>query len=251
MIVLKSDMEINAMKASCRLAAQVLVMIEPYVKPGISTLELNDICHRYITENGAIAAPLNYKGYPKSICTSINHIVCHGIPSPKAILKDGDIINIDITTILNGYHGDTSKTFLVGAVSPSAAKLVDVTRECLNLGIAAVKPGGRVGDIGSAIQKHADSFGYGVVRDFVGHGIGRGFHEEPQIPHYGSPGKGQRLEAGMVFTIEPMINAGDWRTKVLKDGWTAITLDNSLSAQFEHTVAIKGNGTVEILTTAD
>lgn len=237
------------MKASCKLAAQVLTMIEPHVKPGITTLELNDICHDFILSHGAIPAPLNYKGFPKSICTSINEVVCHGIPSSKVKLKDGDIINIDITTIVDGYHGDTSRTFFVGTSVPEKAKrLVKVTKECLDLGISAVSPGARVGDIGAAIQAHAEKHGYSVVREFVGHGIGKQFHEEPQIMHYGQKGTGTRLESGMVFTIEPMINEGHWRTKVKKDGWTAVTVDGTLSAQFEHTLAIRSDGSVEILT---
>lgn len=249
MIVLKSDLEIDMMRVSGRLAANVLVMIEKHVKPGITTLELNDICHDFITSAGAIAAPLNYKGFPKSICTSVNEVVCHGIPNASQVLKDGDIINIDITTIVDGFHGDTSKTFLVGnGVSPAAKKLVKTTEECMYKGIDVVRPGARLGDIGHAIQVCAESHGYSVVRDFVGHGIGRVFHEDPQIAHYGEAGKGTRLEPGMTFTIEPMINAGDWRLKVLKDKWTAVTLDRSLSAQFEHTIAIRSDGRVEILT---
>ena len=249
MIVLKSEREIDVLRASCKLAAQTLVMIEPFVKPGISTQELNDICHDFIVSSGAIPAPLNYKGFPKSICTSINEVVCHGIPNSKQILKDGDIINIDVTTILDEFHGDTSRTFLVGSSVPrAAASLVKDTEACLYKGIEAVRPGARLGDIGHAIQTYAHSKGYSVVRDFVGHGIGRTFHEEPQVAHYGEAGKGIRLEPGMTFTIEPMINAGDWRIKVLKDGWTAVTLDRSLSAQFEHTIAIHEDGSVEILT---
>lgn len=249
MIVLKSDLEIDAMRASGKLAAQVLVMIEKHVKPGVTTLELNDICHDFITSAGAIPAPLNYKGFPKSICTSVNEVVCHGIPNASHVLKDGDIINIDVTTIVDGFHGDTSKTFLVGnSVSHAAKQLVKITEECMYRGIEVVRPGARLGDIGHAIQLHAESHGYSVVRDFVGHGIGRVFHEDPQIAHYGDAGKGARLEPGMVFTIEPMINAGDWRLKVLKDKWTAVTLDRSLSAQFEHTIAIRSDGKVEILT---
>ena len=252
MIYLKSDNEIETMKKSCRLAAEVLQMIEPYIKPGITTLELNDICHSYTVERGAISAPLNYKGFPKSICTSINDVVCHGIPSAKTKLRDGDIINVDITTILDGYHGDTSKTFLVGkSVSSKAKALVQTTKECLDIGIATVGIGKRTGDIGEAIQKHAEAKGYSVVREFVGHGIGRQFHEEPQIKHYGKAGTGIRLEPGMVFTIEPMINEGHWKTKVRKDNWTAVTIDGKLSAQFEHTIAIRSNGHVEILTTTE
>jgi methionyl aminopeptidase len=233
------------------LAAELLDMIEAYVKPGITTLELNDICHQYTVERGAISAQLNYKGYPKSVCTSVNDVVCHGIPSSKTRLKDGDIINIDVTPIIDGYHGDASRTYLVGNCSEKTKKLVKITKECLDLGIAAVRPGARVGDIGAAIEKHAHANGFSVVRDFVGHGIGRNFHEDPQICHYGESGKGVRLEPGMVFTIEPMINEGDWRTKVKKDGWTAVTLDGSLSAQFEHTLAIRSDGRVEVLTVRD
>ena len=248
LIVLKSDKEIETMKKSCRLAAEVLDMIEPYVKPGVSTLELNDICHKYITEKGAIAAPLNYRGFPKSICTSVNDVVCHGIPNAKTKLKEGDIVNIDITTILEGYHGDTSRMFLVGEVSDRAKKLVKITKECLDKGIGAVRAGGRIGDIGAAIQAHAEQNKYSVVKEFVGHGIGKKFHEDPQITHYGVKGKGARLEPGMVFTIEPMINEGHWKTKIKKDGWTAVTIDGLLSAQFEHTLAIKSTGEVEVLT---
>lgn len=251
MITLKSDAEIDAMREAGRLAAETLDMIESYVKPGITTQELNEICHDYTIKAGAIPAPLNYKGFPKSICTSVNDVVCHGIPSNNQKLRDGDIINIDVTPIVDGFHGDTSKTFLVGKVSDATAKLVRITKECLDLGIQAVRPGARVGDVGSAIQIHAEKHGYSVVRDFVGHGIGRKFHEEPQIQHFGTPGRGIRLTKGMVFTIEPMINQGDWRTKVLKDGWTAVTLDKKLSAQFEHTIAIRSSGEVEILTRSE
>lgn len=248
MIYLKTDAEIDAMRKAGALAGELLDMIEAYVKPGISTLEINDICHSYTVERGGISAPLNYKGFPKSLCTSINEVVCHGIPSSKTRLKDGDIINIDVTPIVNGYHGDSSRTYFVGNASEKARKLVKVTKECLDLGIAAVKPGARVGDIGAAIQAHAEAHGFSVVRDFVGHGIGKIFHEDPQIFHYGQKGIGQRLEPGMVFTIEPMINEGDYRTRVKKDGWTAVTVDGSLSAQFEHTLGIRSDWTVDILT---
>lgn len=248
MIVLKSDTEIDTMKKSCKLAAETLDFIAPYVVPGCSTLELDELCHRFIVESGAIPAPLNYRGFPKSICTSVNEVVCHGIPSPKKVLKEGDIINIDVTTILEGYHGDTSRMYFVGRVAPHAQKLVSVTKECLDLGIEAVRSGARIGDIGHAIQVHAERNGYGVVREFVGHGIGKSFHEDPQIFHYGESGKGMRLCEGMVFTIEPMINEGHWKTKLKRDGWTAVTVDGKLSAQFEHTIAIRSNGEVEILT---
>lgn len=247
---LKTDQEIDQMRPAGRLAAELLDMITEHVKPGITTLELNNICHEYTLSHGAISAPLNYKGFPKAICTSINDVVCHGIPNAKTKLREGDIINIDVTPIVNGYHGDSSRTFAVGKISPAAEKLIQVTRECLELGIAAVKPGARVGDIGAAIQTHAEKHKLSVVREFVGHGIGRNFHEDPQIPHYGKAGKGERLVPGMVFTIEPMINIGHWKTKVKKDGWTAVTIDGSLSAQFEHTLAIRSDGSVEVLTQA-
>lgn len=248
MIYLKTDAEIDQMRPAGELAGELLDMIEEYVKPGVTTLELNDIIHAYTVKKGGISAPLNYRGFPKSCCTSINEVVCHGIPSSKAKLKDGDIINIDVTPILGGYHGDSSRTFLVGQVPEKTRRLVKVTEECLYRGIAEVKEGARTGDIGHAIQSYAEALGYSVVRDFVGHGIGKVFHEDPQIYHFGEKGKGQRLERGMVFTIEPMINEGTWRTKVLKDGWTALTLDGSLSAQFEHTLAIRSDWSVEILT---
>ncbi len=248
MIRLKTDSEIDVMMESCQLAARVLDMIEPYVKPGVSTLELNDICHEYIISKGAKPAPLNYKGFPKSICTSVNNVVCHGIPVSKDKLKDGDIINIDITTILKGYHGDTSRTFYVGNVSEKARRLVETTRECLYAGIEAVHMQARIGDIGAAIQKIAEAKGFSVVREYVGHGIGKIFHEDPQIPHYGVSGRGSRLGPGMVFTIEPMINEGQWKTRLLADQWTAVTTDGKLSAQFEHTIGIKSSGEVIVMT---
>lgn len=235
------------MRRAGRLAATLLDHLEPLVKPGVSTLELNDEAERWTKEHGAISAPLGYRGFPKSICTSVNEVICHGIPNAKQILKDGDIINIDVTPILDGYHGDTSRTFFVGTPSPEAKKLVEVTRECMMRGIAAVKPGGRIGDIGAAIQEYAEANGFSVVRDFVGHGVSRVFHTAPQIPHYGTRGKGKRLRAGMVFTIEPMINQGTWEAQVLADKWTAVTKDGKLSAQFEHTIAVTPDG-VEILT---
>jgi methionyl aminopeptidase len=251
-IHLKSDSEINTMRASGRLTAAVLDMIGNHVRPGISTLELNDICHAFIVERGAIPAPLNYRGFPKSICTSINDVVCHGIPKKDEILREGDIINIDITTIVDGYFGDASRMYLVGSnVSEKAKKLVHVTKDCLERGIAAVRVGARLGDIGSTIQEYAEKSGFSVVRDFVGHGIGKKFHEDPQIMHYGKAGTGIRIEPGMVFTIEPMINEGNWRTKVKKDGWTAVTIDGRLSAQWEHTIAVLSDGRVEVLTTSE
>ena len=246
-ITIKTTDEIEKMRVAGRLAAEVLEMIEPYVVPGVSTEELDRLCHDYITqEQNAIPAPLNYKGYPKSICTSVNHQVCHGIPS-KLKLKNGDIVNIDITVIKDGYHGDTSKMFLVGKPQPSAKKLVEVTLQAMYIGIKAVKPGASLGDIGHAIQKYAESFNYSVVREFCGHGIGRRFHEEPQILHYGKPATGLVLQPGLVFTIEPMINLGKRHVKLLNDGWTAVTKDKSLSAQWEHTILVTPTG-YEILT---
>jgi methionyl aminopeptidase len=235
------------MRRAGRLASELLDHLEPMVKPGVSTLELNDEAERWTQAHGAISAPLGYHGFPKSICTSINEVVCHGIPNAKQILKDGDIINIDVTPILDGYHGDTSRTFFVGTPSPLAKKLVEVTRDCMMRGIAEVKPGARIGDIGAAIQEHAESNGFSVVRDFVGHGVSRIFHTAPQVPHYGKRGKGKRLRPGMVFTIEPMINEGTWEVEVMADKWTALTKDRKLSAQFEHTIAVTQDG-VEILT---
>jgi methionyl aminopeptidase len=236
------------MRESGHLAARVLDMVAGYINPGVSTLELNDICHDYIIKHNAIPAPLNYRGFPKSICTSINEVVCHGIPSKRQILKEGDIINVDITTILHGFHGDTSRTFYVGEVSEDARKIVTTCKQALDMAIDSVKVGVRLGDIGALIQGFVEKNGYSVVRDFVGHGIGRKFHEDPQVKHYGEKGTGAVLKPGMTFTIEPMINQGAWGTKVLQDKWTAVTVDGKLSAQFEHTIAIRSNGEVEILT---
>ena len=235
------------MRKAGRLAAKLLHHLGLMVKPGVSTLEINDEAERWTQAHGAKSAPLGYNGFPKSICTSVNEVVCHGIPNSKQILKEGDIINIDVTLIVDSYHGDTSKTFFVGTPSPTAKKLVEVTEECLRKGIASVNPGARIGDIGAAIQEYAEAQGFSVVRDFVGHGISNIFHTAPQIPHYGTRGKGKRLRAGMVFTIEPMINEGTWEVEVQSDRWTALTRDRKLSAQFEHTVAVTDDG-VEILT---
>ena len=246
-IVLLSQREIEKMRQAGSLAAELLSYLEPMVKPGVSTLELNDAAEEWTQKRGAKSAPLGYHGFPKSICTSINEVVCHGIPNAKQILKEGDIINVDVTPLVDGYHGDTSRTFFVGEPSPIARKLVEVTEECLWRGIRSVKPGARVGDIGAAIQEYAEAEGFSVVRDFVGHGVGRIFHTAPQIPHYGTAGKGRKLRAGMVFTIEPMINEGTWEVEVLADKWTAVTKDRKLSAQFEHTIAVTENG-VEVLT---
>ncbi len=251
-ITLLSASEIEKMRKAGRLAAELLTHLGSMVRPGISTQALNDEAERWTREHGARSAPLNYAPggctpFPRSICTSVNEVVCHGIPNSRQVLKEGDIINIDVTPILDGYHGDTSKTFFVGTPSKAARQLVEVTEECLKLGIAEVGPGKRLGDIGAAIQEYAESFGYGVVRDFVGHGIGKKFHTAPQIYHYGTRGKGDRMIPGMCFTIEPMINQGTWKTKLLDDDWTAVTGDRKLSAQFEHTVVVTETG-VEILT---
>lgn len=247
-ILIKTPEEIEKMRVAGRLAAEVLEMIAPYVVKGVSTGQLDKLCHNYITtEQKAIPAPLNYHGFPKSICTSINHVVCHGIPTEERKLKDGDIINIDITVIKDGYHGDTSAMFVVGKPSILAERLCKVTQECLYESLKLVKPGTHLGDIGAVIQKHAHANNFSVVRDFCGHGIGAAFHEEPQVLHYGKAGTGAILQAGMCFTIEPMINAGKYATKTLKDGWTAITKDRSLSAQWEHTLLVTDDG-CEILT---
>ncbi len=254
-IIRLSKREIEQMRNACQLAARLLDHLEPMVQPGVSTLELNDEAERWTQAHGAKSAPLGYPGgegvdpFPKSICTSVNEVVCHGIPDAKQILRDGDIINIDVTPILNGYHGDTSRTFLVGEVSPQAKRLVEVTQESMYRGIQAVKPGARIGDIGAAIQTYAEGEGFSVVRDFVGHGVHRIFHTEPQIPHYGTAGKGKKFSPGMVFTIEPMINVGSYEVELLADGWTAITKDRALTAQFEHTVVVTKEG-VDILTKA-
>ena len=246
-ILIKTPQEIEKMRIAGKLAADVLDMIAPHVVAGVTTDELDKLCHDYIVDvQQAIPAPLNYHGFPKSICTSINQTVCHGIPSDKK-LKQGDIVNIDITVIKNDYHGDTSKMFCIGEVSQHAKRLVQVTEEAMYLGIEQVKAGATLGDIGQAIQKYAESNRYSVVRDFCGHGIGKNFHEEPQVLHYGKTGEGITLEAGMIITIEPMINIGKKDVKVLGDGWTAVTKDRSLSAQFEHTILVTPTG-FEILT---
>ncbi len=240
-IKLHSNVEFKFMRAAGQLAAECLDFITDFVKPGISTLELNDICHEFQISKGAVPAPLDYKGFPKSICTSVNHVICHGIPSDK-ILQDGDIINIDVTPILNGWHGDTSRMFYVGKVKLKARKLVEITYEAMMRGIEIIKPGNTLGDIGHAIQIFAEKKNYSIVRDFCGHGLGKVFHDQPSILHFGKPGEGQVLEEGMFFTVEPMINIGDYKVKILSDGWTAVTSDKSLSAQFEHTIGVTKNG---------
>ena len=248
MVNLKTSDEIIKMRTAGKLASKVLEMIGEYVNVGVSTEELNEICHRYIVDKQeAVPAPLNYHGFPKSICTSVNHQVCHGIPSKNKVLKSGDIVNIDVTVIKDGYHGDTSKMFLVGNASILANRLCRVTRECMMMGIEVVKPGVHIGTIGATIQQHAEKNNFSVVREYCGHGIGKNFHEAPQILHYGEKNTGIQLEEGMTFTIEPMINAGKSGTKLLNDGWTVVTQDKSLSAQWEHTILVTNNG-FEILT---
>ncbi|HUC63327.1 MAG TPA: type I methionyl aminopeptidase [Alphaproteobacteria bacterium] len=232
----------EGMRRAGRLAAETLDFIAPYVKPGVSTGELDRLCHEFTVSRGAIPAPLNYRGFPKSICTSVNHVVCHGIPSDDKILVDGDIINIDVTPIVDGWHGDSSRMYEVGDVKLKAKKLIDVTYEAMMRGISVVRPGATTGDIGWAIQSFAEANRYSVVRDFCGHGVGQVFHDAPSILHFGVPGQGVVLREGMIFTVEPMINAGKYAVKILGDGWTAVTKDRSLSAQFEHSVGVTAAG---------
>jgi len=229
------------MRKAGQLAAETLDMIAEHVVPGVTTDELNTLCHDFIMERGGICAPLNYRGFPKSICTSINHVVCHGIPGPKR-LKDGDMLNIDVTPIVDGWHGDSSRMYVAGKPSVKTSRLIDVTYESLMRGIEVVRPGATLGDIGYAIQNFAEGKRCSVVRDFCGHGLGQVFHDVPNVVHYGTPGEGVELRTGMIFTIEPMINLGTWQVKVLEDGWTAVTKDRSLSAQFEHSLAVTDTG---------
>lgn len=251
-ITIKNDTDIEKMRVAGKLASEVLDFITPHVKPGITTGELDQLCHDYMVNvQKTIPAPLNYAPpghtpYPKSICTSVNHQICHGVPGEK-VLKNGDVVNLDITVIKDGYHGDTSRMFYVGEPSIQAKRLCEITYDCMWLGIAKVKPGATLGDIGHAIQSYAEKNGYSVVREFCGHGIGKKFHEDPQILHYGRPGAGMKLQAGMIFTVEPMINAGKRDIKQLNDGWTIVTKDHSLSAQWEHTVLVTESG-YEVLT---
>ncbi|MFK5913884.1 MAG: type I methionyl aminopeptidase [Woeseiaceae bacterium] len=241
-VSIKNDEQIEKMRVAGRLAAEVLEMIEPHVQVGITTNELDKICHDYIVnEQQAIPAPLDYHGFPKSICTSVNQVICHGIPNEKR-LKNGDMINIDITVIKDGWHGDTSKMFFVGDASIQAKRLSKVSYECMRQAIALVKPGIQLGDIGAEIQQHAEKHHYSVVQEYCGHGIGEKFHEEPQVLHYGKAKTGITLEAGMIFTIEPMINVGKRNVKLLKDGWTVVSKDRSLSAQWEHTILVTETG---------
>jgi methionyl aminopeptidase len=251
-VTIKTPEEIEKMRVAGRLGAEVLDYITPFVKPGVSTGELDRLCHDYmVSVQGTIPAPLNYTPpghmpYPKSICTSVNHQVCHGVPGDR-VLKNGDVVNLDITVIKDGWHGDTSRMFMVGEVSIQAKRLSQITYEAMWLGISQVRTGATLGDIGHAIQKHAESHGFSVVREFCGHGIGANFHEDPQVLHYGKPGTGLKLQAGMIFTIEPMINAGKKDIRQLGDGWTIVTKDHSLSAQWEHTVLVTDSG-YEVLT---
>ena len=248
MIKLHGPDDFAGMRRAGRLAAETLDMIVPHVQPGVTTDRLDRLCHDYIVDHGAVPAPLNYRGFPKSICTSINHVVCHGIPGDR-VLKDGDVLNIDVTVILDDWHGDTSRMFYVGDVKLKARRLSEVTYESMMRGIAAVRPGARLGDIGHAIQSYAEEMRYTVVRDFCGHGLGQVFHDAPNVLHYGVAGSGPELRPGMFFTIEPMINQGRHHVKMLADGWTAVTKDRSLSAQFEHSIGVTADG-VEIFTTS-
>ena len=246
-IDIKSPKEVEAMKAACQMAAETLLLVGEKLRVGMTTEEINTLVHEDTLKKGGRPAPLNYRGFPKSVCTSINEVVCHGIPGAQ-VLKDGDIINVDITTIYDGYYGDTSATFYIGTPSAEARKVVEVARKSLELGIAEVKDGARLGDIGAAIQEYVEAQGCSVVRDFVGHGIGRRFHEDPQVKHYGRRGTGERLKTGMTFTIEPMVNLGRFEVAIDPDDkWTVTTVDGSLSAQFEHTVVVTKTG-VEVLT---
>ena len=246
-VSIKDPADQAAMRVAGRLASEALDMIGQHVVPGVSTEELDRICHEYIVNvQRAIPAPLGYRGYPKSICTSVNHVVCHGIPGDRR-LKQGDIVNIDVTVIKDGFHGDSSRMYAVGKIPPHAQRLIDVTYEAMWRGIRGVRPGARLGDIGHAIQRFVESNHYSVVREYCGHGIGRGFHEDPQVLHYGQPGTGLELRAGMTFTVEPMVNAGRREVRLLPDGWTVITRDHSLSAQWEHTVLVTDTG-VDVLT---
>lgn len=241
-IALHTPDDFQGMRVAGRLAAKVLDFIEPFVKPGVTTAELDRLCHQFIIDHNAIPAPLNYRGFPKSICTSVNHVVCHGIPSEDKILKEGDILNIDVTVIVDGWFGDTNRTFPVGKIGVKAQALINTTYEAMMRGIAVVKPGATLGDVGYAIQSYAESKKYSVVRDFCGHGIGLIFHAAPEVLHYGKPAQGLELQTGMFFTIEPMINIGNYAVKILADGWTAVTRDKSLSAQFEHSIGVTETG---------
>jgi len=246
-VIIKTPEQIEGIRKACYLTRDILDSLDGRIVPGITTEQINTWVHEMTVAAGAVPAPLNYRGYPKSVCTSINDVICHGIPTPDRVLKEGDIINIDVTSILGGYYGDSSRMYLVGEVSEAARRLVEVTRQCLEVGIEQVRPGNTIGDIGYVIQQLAEGSGYSVVRAFVGHGTGIAFHEAPDVPHYGEPGTGVTLVPNMVFTIEPMINIGGFQAVVLEDGWTAVTKDGSLSAQWEHTVRVTDDG-VEVMT---
>jgi methionyl aminopeptidase len=247
-VTIKSPAEQDQMRVAGRLAADVLDMIGPYIVPGITTEEINARCHEFIVnEQKAIPAPLNYRGFPKSVCTSVNHVVCHGIPSPEKRLKQGDIINVDVTVIKDGWHGDTSRMYTVGKIAPATQRLIDITHEAMWVGIRQIRPGVRLGDLGAAIQQFVEPQHLSIVREYCGHGIGRIFHEDPQVLHYGERGRGFELVPGMTFTVEPMVNAGKRHVRLLPDGWTVITKDHSLSAQWEHTVLVTDTG-YEVLT---
>ncbi|WP_250625544.1 type I methionyl aminopeptidase [Pinirhizobacter soli] len=247
-VIPKTPEEIQAMRVAGALAADVLAMLKDHVRPGVTTEHLDRLAHDYIVDvQKAIPANVGYRGFPKTVCTSVNHVICHGIPTESKVLKDGDIVNIDVTVIKDGWHGDTSRMYFVGTPGVLAKRLVDTTYEAMMLGIGAVKPGATLGDVGAAIQKHAEAAGFSVVREYCGHGIGKVYHDEPQVLHYGRNGTGLELKPGMTFTVEPMINAGKPQTKQLPDGWTVVTKDHSLSAQWEHTVAVTESG-FEILT---
>ncbi len=245
-VIIKTDTQIEGIRKSCILTRKTLDMVADRIKEGVTTEEINTWVHEYIVQNGAVPAPLNYNGFPKSVCTSLNNVICHGIPD-ETILKNGDIINVDITTILDGYYGDASRMFVIGEASPEAVKLVNVARECMEIGIEQVMPYHDMGEIGHAIEKHAKNSGFSVVRDYGGHGIGLKFHEEPHVHHYGPKNRGIKMFPNMTFTIEPMINSGRYETRLLDDDWTAVTVDGSLSAQWEHTVLVTEDG-FEILT---
>lgn len=254
-ILIHGAKDFQGMRKAGKLAAQTLDFITPYVKAGVTTDELNQLCHQYIVDHGAIPAPLGYVGsplvmpFPKSICTSVNHVVCHGIPGDRKLV-DGDILNIDVTVILDGWHGDTSRMFAIGKIGVRADKLINITHEAMMRGIEVVKPGATLGDIGYAIQSYVEKYGFSVVRDFCGHGLGKSFHTPPSILHFGKPGQGLELREGMFFTVEPMVNAGRYEVKILSDGWTAVTRDKSLSAQFEHSLGVTANG-YEIFTLSE
>ncbi len=248
-IIIKTPEQVEGIRRSSRLAAKVLDMIESHIRPGVTTEEIDQICNAFIVKNGGTSACIGYRGYPKFTCVSVGDVVCHGIPDTKTVLKEGDIVNVDVTTIVDGYFGDTSRTYLVGNVSPEAKKVTEIARKCLDIGIAEVRPGNRFGNIGYAIANYAEKNGCSVVREYTGHGVGIRFHEEPYVVHKAPKDSGPKMEAGMVFTIEPMINLGTHKTKLMGDGWTVRTLDGKLSAQFEHTILVTEDG-FEVLTVA-